>query len=94
MLPLHVLYCVVCSACVQLTLLFIVCASLHLHACVCGCVCLQHVRSINEATVKRRRSAPFWTSPRSSSQVPVKPGLCLAAPRSSASSQQQLCFHL
>lgn len=37
MLPLHVL-CIVCSACVMLP--FTVGHSLHLHACVCGCVCV------------------------------------------------------
>lgn len=38
-------------------------------AAICVCVFLQHAPSINEATVKRHRSAPFWMSPRSSSQV-------------------------
>lgn len=37
--------------------------------CVCVCVFLQHPPSTNEATVKRHHSAPFWMSPRSSSQV-------------------------
>lgn len=47
---------------------------MHVYAsCVCVYVyLLQHVPSINEATVKRRHLAPFWTFPRSSSQVPVR----------------------
>lgn len=75
MLPLHI-HCMLCMCVAYISSTAVgpqsvlVCM-LVVYAAVCVCVCVfsQHAHSINEAIVKLHHSAPFWMSPRSSSQV-------------------------
>lgn len=72
--------CVCVGSCMYVCASVCACVSVCLRACVLVCVFLQQPLSINEATVKRRPLAPFWTSPRSSSQVPAAGGTSEAPP--------------